>query len=228
VTDDPWGSPDDEIVWEEALPLLRRHPRLGPVVERVGPVRLPPPDPEPFRALARAIVFQQLAGRAASTIWGRVVDAMGGTVTPEQVGAAPDEVLRAAGLSRGKLAALRDLSTRTSAARTSPDGTSASGGLDLAALPSLPDAEVMARLTEVRGIGPWTARMHLIFELRRPDVWPVLDLVVRAGWATIHRMPTPPDARTLEPLANPLRPWRSAVAWYCWRVADTRMEMDFE
>jgi len=223
VTEDPWGSHDDEVVWEEAFHRLRRHPHLGPVVGRVGPVRLPPPDPEPFRALARAIVFQQLAGKAASTIWGRVEDAMGGTVTPEQAGAAPDEVLRAAGLSRGKLAALRDLSARTRAARTS-----APGGLDLAALGALPDAEVMARLTEVRGIGPWTARMHLIFELRRPDVWPVLDLVVRAGWATIHRMPAPPDARTLEPLADPLRPWRSAVAWYCWRVADTRMEMDFE
>jgi DNA-3-methyladenine glycosylase II len=218
VTDDPWGSPDDEIVWEEAFDLLRRHTHLGPVVERVGPVRLPRPDPEPFRALARAIVFQQLAGKAASTIWGRVEDAVGGTVTPEQVGAAPDAVLRAAGLSGGKLAALRDLVARTSA----PDG------LDLAALPALPDAEVMKHLTAVRGIGPWTARMHLIFELRRPDIWPVLDLVVRAGWATIHRLPSPPDARTLEPLADPLRPWRSAVAWYCWRVADTRMEMDFE
>ena|GEM_PF-101927 len=213
LPDDPWGSPDDEVVWEEALPLLRAHPYLGPVVKRVGPVRLPPPDPLPFRALARAIVFQQLAGRAAATIWGRAEGALNGEVTPEVLAATTDEDLRAAGLSRGKLAALRDLAAR-------------SADLELAGLADRPDAEVMDRLTSVRGIGPWTARMHLIFELRRPDVWPVLDLVVRGGWARIHRLPEPPSARALAPLADDLRPWRSAVAWYCWRVIDTRMELD--
>lgn len=213
LRDDPWGSPDDEVVWEAALPLLRAHPYLGPVVERVGPVRLPPPDPRPFRALARAIVFQQLAGRAAATIWGRVEGALDAQVTPEGLAATADQDLRAAGLSRGKLAALRDLAAR-------------SADLDLAGLADRPDAEVVDLLTSVRGVGPWTARMHLIFELRRPDVWPVLDLVVRGGWARIHRLPEAPSAGALAPLADDLRPWRSAVAWYCWRVIDTRMELD--
>jgi len=213
MTDDPWASPSDEVAWQEALPLLRTHPHLGPVVERVGPVRLPPPDPLPFRALARAIVFQQLAGRAAATIWGRVEAALDGPVTPERVGATEDAALRGAGLSRAKLAALRDLAAR-------------SADLDLPALPQLPDDQVMERLTAVRGIGPWTARMHLIFELRRPDIWPVLDLGVRGGWARIHRLPEPPTPQALAGMAEELRPWRSAVAWYCWRVIDTRMDLD--
>lgn len=213
MSEDPWSSPDDEAVWEEALPLLLEHPQLGPVVERVGPVRLPPPDPLPFRALARGIVFQQLAGRAAATIWGRLEAALDAQVTPEGIGAATDADLRGAGLSRGKLAALRDLAAR-------------SAELDLARLSDRTEAEVMERLTSVRGIGPWTARMHLIFELRRPDVWPVLDLGVRGGWARIHRLSEPPSPRALATLADDLRPWRSAVAWYCWRVIDTRMELD--
>lgn len=213
MSEDPWSSPDDEMVWEEALPLLRDHRHLGPVVERVGPVRLPPPDPLPFRALARGIVFQQLAGRAAATIWARMESALDAQVTPEGIGAAADADLRAAGLSRGKLAALRDLAAQCT-------------DLDLAGLSDCSDAEVMDRLTSVRGIGPWTARMHLIFELRRPDVWPVLDLAVRRGWARIHRLPEPPTARALGTMADDLRPWRSAVAWYCWRVIDTRMDLD--
>jgi DNA-3-methyladenine glycosylase II len=213
MTEDPWSSPDDQVVWEEALPQLRAHPHIGRVVDRVGPVRLPPPDPLPFRALARAIVFQQLAGRAAASIWGRVEAVLHGQVTPEGIGAATDGDLRGAGLSRGKLAALRDLAAR------SPE-------LELAGLSDCPDAEVMDRLTSVRGIGPWTARMHLIFELRRPDIWPVLDLGVRGGWARIHGLSEPPSPRALDTLADDLRPWRSAVAWYCWRVIDTRMELD--
>ncbi len=211
---DPWGSPDDEFVWPEASERLRAHPRFGPVVEAVGPVRLAPPDPDPFRALARSIVFQQLAGKAASTIWGRVEALAEGAFTPERLGRIDDDALRGAGLSRGKLAAIRDLARWVE-----------EGGLDLAGLGAHPDDAVLEALVRVRGIGPWTAQMHLIFQLRRPDVWPVLDLGIRAGWGRIHGEEAPPDARALLPLADPLRPWRSAAAWYCWRVVDTGLEV---
>jgi DNA-3-methyladenine glycosylase II len=211
---DPWGSPDDEVVWLEAFEGLGRHPRFGPLVAGIGPVRLPPPDPSPFRALTRSIVFQQLAGKAAATIWGRVEAVVGGSVTPEAVRGTDDQALRGAGLSRAKLAAIRDLGARVEG-----------GSLDFGSLPTSSDDEVLKLLTTVRGIGPWTARMHLIFQLRRPDIWPVGDLGIRVGWARIHALDTPPDARGLEPLADPLRPWRSAVAWYCWRVVDAGLEV---
>lgn len=227
---DPWGDQDAEVAWEPAFTILREAPTLGALVRAVGPVRLPPPEADPFRALARGIVFQQLAGKAAATIWGRVEVALSGAVSPAAVLAAPEAELRAAGLSRAKLAALRDLARLTSPGDAGDSGEAAAGeprppALDLAALPGMDDAAVIRALVQVRGIGPWTARMHLIFQLQRPDIWPVLDLAVRVGWARIHRLPEPPDPRTLEPLADPFRPWRSAVAWYCWRVVDTAMEL---
>ncbi len=212
--EDPWSSSDDETVWPEATLRLARDPRFGPLVRRAGPVRLPPPDPWPFEALARAIVFQQLAGKAAATIWGRVRALLPGEVTPAAFEALPDEALRGAGLSRPKCAAIRDLSHRV-----------ARGELSLEELPERSDSEVLEALTRVRGIGPWTAQMHLIFQLRRPDVWPVGDLGVRTGWARIHGLDATPDARALDPAADPHRPWRSAVAWYCWRVVDLGMEV---
>jgi DNA-3-methyladenine glycosylase II len=212
--DDPWNTPSDTPAWEEGVTFLRGDPRFGPLVEKVGPVRLPPPDPSPFRALARSIAFQQLAGRAAATIWGRVEGALADEVSPAAVLEAPEPTLREAGLSRAKIAAIRDLALRTR-----------EGSLSLEALPRASEEEVMKALVAVRGIGPWTARMHLIFQLRRPDIWPVGDLGVRVGWARIHGQEATPDARALEPMADPYRPWRSAVAWYCWRVVDTGMEV---
>jgi DNA-3-methyladenine glycosylase II len=209
VPPDPWSSPNDELAWEGGVALLAAHPRFGPLVARVGPVRLPPVEPDPFLALARSIAYQQLAGKAAATIWRRVEAAAGDRVEPAIIRDLPDATLRGAGLSGAKLAALRDLSRRV-----------LEGTLDLARLPALSDDEVMQALVAVRGIGPWTARMHLMFQLRRPDVWPVLDLAVRNGWARIHGATPAPDARALAPLGDPFRPWRSAVAWYCWRVMD--------
>lgn len=196
-------------VWPEATELLRRDPRFGPLVERVGPVVLRPPGETPFQALARAVVYQQLAGKAAATIHGRVVEALGGKVTPAAVLGAPDELLRAAGLSRGKLAAVRDLAERAT-----------DGRLLLDHLGELEDEAVMEQLVEVRGIGPWTAQMYLLFHLRRQDVWPVLDLGVRTGWARVMELDEAPDAKKLVASGDPYRPWRSAVAWYCWRAVD--------
>jgi DNA-3-methyladenine glycosylase II len=196
-------------IWPEATALLARDARFGPLVERVGPVVLRTPKERPFEALARAIVYQQLAGAAAATIHGRVVEAVGGRVTRSAILKTSDEALRGAGLSRNKLAAVRDLAERTS-----------DGRLHLDRLGALEDDQVVEELVQVRGIGPWTAQMYLLFDLRRPDVWPVLDLGVRAGWARVMGLDTPPQPKELVDAAEGFRPWRSAVAWYCWRAVD--------
>jgi len=196
-----------EIVWSEASERLRTSEAFGPLVAKVGPVRLRPPESDPFSALARAILYQQLATQAAATIHARFQARLAGQVTPERVLSTAEEALREAGLSRGKLRAIQDLAHRVD-----------SGALDLEGLTGLADREVEEALTTVWGIGPWTAQMHLLFHLRRPDVWPVLDLGVRSGWARIHGLPAAPDAPALEALGEEFRPWRSAVAWYCWQA----------
>jgi 3-methyladenine DNA glycosylase/8-oxoguanine DNA glycosylase len=166
-----------------------------------------------FESLAEAIVYQQLAGRAAATIHGRFVAALGGTVTPASVLAAPDDVLAGCGLSRAKAASIRDLADHV-----------ASGRLALDRMGRLPDDEVVAHLTEVRGIGPWTAQMFLLGTLGRLDIWPTGDYGVRAGFGKAWGLPAIPSATELEAMGDPFRPYRSLVAWYCWRVADERPE----
>lgn len=199
-----------DTVWPAALDLLADDPAFGPVVERVGPVRMSPPARTHFRALVRAIVYQQLAGAAARTIHGRVEDALEGQIEPAAVLRTPEKVLRGAGLSGSKLKAIRDLSEKVK-----------SGAVPLEALEGLSDDAVVDALTEVWGIGVWTARMFLLGQLRRPDVWPTGDLGVRAGWARIHGLEETPSATELDPLGEPYRPWRSAAAWYCWRATET-------
>lgn len=195
--------------WPEATERLRADPAFGPLVERVGPVVLRPPRGDHFQSLAAAIVFQQLAGRAALTIHGRFVAALAGDVQPETVLAAPDEVLRGAGLSGNKLSAIRDLAAHV-----------ASGALELGVIDSLPEDEVVAQLTRVKGIGPWTAEMFLIFNLRRPDVWPTGDLGVRAGLGRVLGLDPPPTPDQMRLIGHGYRPWRSAVSWYCWRAME--------
>jgi 3-methyladenine DNA glycosylase/8-oxoguanine DNA glycosylase len=164
-----------------------------------------------FESLAEAIVYQQLAGRAAATIHGRFVLALGGVVTPESVLSASDEVLAACGLSRAKAASIRDLADHV-----------ASGRLVLDRMGRLPDQDVVDQLTQVRGIGPWTAQMFLLGTLGRLDVWPTGDYGVRAGFGRAWGLPGIPTPQELEALGEPFRPYRSLVAWYCWRVADER------
>jgi DNA-3-methyladenine glycosylase II len=183
-----------------------RDPALADLVARVGPIRHRPRDPDgPFAALVRAIVFQQLAGRAAQAIYGRVRATVGDTLTPERLSAVSDAELRAAGLSGNKLASLRDLSVKVL------DGT-----VVLTRTSRRSDEELIERLTEVRGIGRWTAEMYLMFQLRRPDVWPVDDLGVRQGYALAWELDPPPTPKQLEPLGERFRPYRSIVARYCW------------
>ena len=184
-----------------------RDPQLAAFIERAGPYAPRPGQGTALASLARAIVFQQLATAAASTIHSRFVDAIGGDVTAEAILATDPERLRAAGLSRAKTASILDLATKAG------DGT-----VPLDDLEFLPDDEVVARLTAVRGIGRWTAEMFLLFELRRPDVWPVDDLGVRHGWSLIHGLPEPITAKALQPEGDRFRPRRSTVALLCWHA----------
>lgn len=200
------------VVWEEARTILEDDPAFGPWVREVGPVEVPADDVTPFAYLTRAICFQQLAGAAARTIHGRVVATLGGTVAPASVLRAPEEDLRAAGLSRSKLKAIRDLATKVHSGEVSVDD-----------LGEHPDEEVIRRLTTVWGIGEWTAQMYLMFRLHRPDVWPVGDLGVRQGFARARGIDDAPSAKELAPMGEAYRPWRSAVAYYCWRILETEL-----
>jgi DNA-3-methyladenine glycosylase II len=189
-----------------------RDPVLANLVALVGPISYRPRNPDgPFAALARAIVFQQLAGRAAQAIFGRVVDAVGGRLSAESLQATSDEALRAAGLSANKLAALRDLSDKVL------DGT-----VDFATLTRRSDDDIVERLSSVRGIGRWTAEMFLMFELRRLDVWPVDDLGVRQGYGFACGIDPPPTPKPLLALGDRFRPYRSIVARYCWEAVALR------
>ena len=197
---------------EISLLLAERDPVMARLVEQHGPMHLPPPPraSQRFEQLARSIAFQQLAGRAASTIWGRVRALVPGEFTAESVLSIPEGDLAAAGLSRAKLASIRDLAAHV-----------ADGRVALERIGRLPDDDVIDHLTRVRGIGPWTAQMFLMFTLHRVDVWPTGDLGVRIGFAKAWGLAAQPGPAELEPLGDPFRPYRSVVAWYCWRAADT-------
>lgn len=200
---------DRAPAWPEATERLRSDPAFGPLIEQVGPVRLRPSRGNAFQSLAAAIVYQQLAGAAALTIHGRFVTAVGGEVTPAAVLATPEEVLRGAGLSGAKLNAIRDLA-----------GKSQSGEVALDGLEGMPDQDVIAHLTRVKGIGPWTAEMFLLFDLQRPDIWPTGDLGVRNGLGRILGWTAAPKPAEMALIGTGYRPWRSAAAWYCWRAVD--------
>ena len=190
--------------------LAERDPVIARLVAEAGPPRLSRPTESHFGTLVRAIVYQQLAGRAAAAIHGRLIAAVGGNVLPEPLLALTDEQMRAVGLSRNKMASLRDLAAKVL------DGTVV---LSPRGLARESDDEIITRLSAVRGIGPWTAEMFLIFQLRRLDVWPVGDLGVRRGYGLAWQVPEP-TARELKPLGEPFRPYRSVAAWYCWRAAE--------
>jgi DNA-3-methyladenine glycosylase II len=183
---------------------------IAGLLAQFGLPRLRPPAESGFATLVRAIVYQQLAGRAAAAIHGRLIAAMGGEVQPELLLALTVDALRAAGLSGAKIASLQDLAAKVT------DGTVA---LSPRALSRQSDTEITARLSSVRGIGRWTAEMFLMFQLRRLDVWPTGDLGVRRGYGLAWKIPVP-TPRQLDLLGEPYHPYRSVVAWYCWRVAE--------
>ncbi|HSZ99840.1 MAG TPA: hypothetical protein VK802_05650 [Streptosporangiaceae bacterium] len=193
-----------------ALELAERDPVLARLVGEAGLPSFPVPTETHFATLVRAITYQQLAGNAARAIHGRLITALGDEVAPERLLELSDEALRGAGLSANKTASLRDLSAKVL------DGTVV---LEPRRLARLSDAEIAARLMSVRGIGQWTAEIFLMFQLRRPDVWPTGDLGVRRGYGLAWNVAMP-TAKELDLLGEPYHPHRSVVAWYCWRAVD--------
>jgi len=198
----------------EAVAALRRaDKRLAHVIDRAGPYGLVIQGIDsPFAALLRAIVYQQLSGKAAATILGRVQALFPGRrgATPQGVLDAPEESLRQAGMSRAKVAAVKDLAAKTL------DGTVPT----LARLRKMSDAEVLSRLVQVRGVGVWTVEMLLMFRLGRPDVLPVGDLGVRKGFMLTYRREEMPTAGELLEHGERWRPYRSVASWYLWRAVD--------
>jgi DNA-3-methyladenine glycosylase II len=192
--------------------LAAADPILAALIAEHGPYE-PRPGTDPYSSLVRAILYQQLAGAAARAIdrkWRALYSEDGRTPTPAEILGTSDEQFRSAGVSRQKAAYLRDLAQHVTDDR-----------LDFAVIGKLPDDEVIARLTDVHGVGEWTAHMFLIFELGRPDVLPVGDLGVRKGMQLAYHleaMPTPARAREL---GAPWAPFRSVGAWYMWRAAET-------
>ena len=200
------------IDWNPALLHLRSvDDKLASVIERHGSPTIEPAS-DALRSLARSIVYQQLSGKAAETIWGRFVALYPGKRFPRPAAilATPDAALRAAGLSGAKAAALKDLARHVVERRLVPSR-----------LPKASDAEVAAMLLPVRGIGPWSVDMFLMFALGRPDVLPVGDLGIRKGMQLHFRLRTLPDAAKMTRLAAPWRPYRSIAAWYMWRLLET-------
>ena len=193
--------------------LARTDPRFAALIARARPFEPRPKDlVRPFDALAESVAYQQLSGKAAATIWGRVRARYPRRkwLDPRQVLDTADETLRACGLSRSKVAAIKDLAAKTL------DGTVPKAS----ALGKMSDEQIIARLTTVRGIGRWTVEMLLLFELRRPDVWPVTDYGVQKGYAKTfgkRKLPTP---KQLSQIGEKWRPYRSVAAWYFWRALD--------
>jgi DNA-3-methyladenine glycosylase II len=190
--------------------LKKSDPILRAIIERVGPFRMEY-GPAEFSSLAEAIVYQQLNGKAAVTIFKRFVALAGEPLTPEGILKLSDEQLRSVGLSKQKSAYLKDLSAKTTA-----------GLLDFNRLPELRDEEVIKQLTQVKGIGIWTAHMFLMFSLRRPNVLPTGDYGVQMAIKKHYRKRRLPKPKEMEKIARAWEPYRSIACWYMWRSLDIK------
>jgi len=190
--------------------LKKCDPVLRAIIERVGPFRMEYGEPQ-FSSLAEAIVYQQLNGKAAETIFKRFAALAGDPVTPEGILKLSEEQLRGVGLSKQKSAYLRDLAQKT-----------AEGILDFSKLPELPDEEVIEHLTQVKGIGLWTAHMFLIFSLRRLNVLPTGDYGVQMALKRHYRKRKLPKPKDMEKIARAWEPYRSMACWYMWRSLDIK------
>lgn len=202
---------------DEAVRLLSKaDQKLGQLIKRAGPLDIAPPARlNPFESLLRSIVYQQLSGKAAATIYGRVEALFSGRpIQPEAMLSLPDEALRGAGMSRAKTAAAKDLAQKTL------DGMVPSG----AQLRKMSDEAIVKQLTQVRGIGEWTVQMLLMFRLGRPDVLPVKDLGVRKGFMLTYGLNEMPVEKEMAAYCECWRPYRSVGSWYMWRAVDMESE----
>jgi DNA-3-methyladenine glycosylase II len=192
--------------------LKNNDPILASIIERVGACRIAYREPT-FEALARSIVFQQLSTKAARTIYTRLEEAAGGHITPEAIQKLSVGEMRRAGLSKQKIGYVRDLAEHA-----------LSGKVDFERLPAMSDAEVIVALTDIKGIGEWTAHMFLIFALRRPNVLAVGDLGVRTAIKRHYRKRDLPKAEHIERLAVKWHPYCSFACWYLWRALELPAE----
>ena len=198
---------------EQIATTLSRYRPLKALIQQVGP---PPrlkvnPVANRYPTLVRAIVYQQLAGKAAAAIHGRLVAGLDGHVDPVRTLTLSDEECAAMGLSRAKRDSIRDLSSKT-----------LEGLLHFSRHGRMSDEGVVEELIQVRGIGPWTAQMYLMHDLGRYDVWPTLDYGVRKGWSLLHGFDEMITTKAMTTAADHLAPYRSSVAWYCWQAVDLR------
>jgi len=190
--------------------LTQADPVLRAIIKRVGPYRMEYGDPE-FHSLAEAIIYQQLNGKAAVTIFKRFAALAGEPLTPEGILKLTDEQLRSVGLSKQKSSYLRDLAAKTH-----------EGMLDFGRLPKLSDDEVIEHLTQVKGIGVWTAHMFLMFALRRPNVLPTGDFGVRMAMKKYYKKRKLPKPDQMEKIAKAWEPYRSVACWYLWKSLDVK------
>ncbi len=199
-------TPEAHAQLAKADPVMRR------LIRAAGPCTIRPRSVSPYQALVRAVAHQQLNGTAAETILGRFVALVPGKrfPQPKDVAALSDEAIRAAGFSRAKLAAIRDIAARAESGQVPP----------LRRLAKLGDEEIVALLTECRGVGRWTVEMFLMFTLARPDVLPVDDFGVRNGCRIAYGLPDLPKPKELAALGERWRPYRTTASWYLWRAVD--------
>lgn len=190
--------------------LRRNDPVLAAIIDRIGPISPSFREPD-FASVARSIVFQQLNGRAAKTIFDRFQALLDGKITPDAVLATPPERLRTCGLSKQKLSYLQSLAEKTR-----------SGEVDFARLPAMSDAEVIAHLTRVKGIGTWSAQMFLMFALRRPNVLPTGDYGIRAAIKKAYRKRQLPNPKQMLRIARPWEPYCTLACFYLWRSLDVQ------
>lgn len=190
---------------KQALQHLRKDPILAGIIDRVGPYGIQFREPN-FETLVKSIVYQQLSGRVASVIFGRLSAAVAGSITPEAILKLRPSRMRTLGLSTQKTAYIRDLARHTRDHRVIFED-----------LCELPDAEIIERLTQVKGIGVWTVHMFLIFALRRPDILPTGDLGVRNAIRRAYNLEALPTPAEMEKMAAGWRPYCSVASWYLWR-----------
>jgi DNA-3-methyladenine glycosylase II len=190
------------------LHLKRRDPVLSEIIDRVGDYRIQFRDPV-FATLVRSIVYQQLSGRVAAVIFGRLSNAVGGQITPAAILKLRPSRMRSLGLSTQKTAYIRDLARHTR-----------DGKVVFEDLPGLSDSEVIERLTIVKGIGVWTAHMFLMFALERPDVLPTGDLGIRQAMQKAYGLAGMPKPDEMERIASLWRPYCTIASWYLWRSLD--------